>query len=432
MKPIPFFPVFALFLLAGTLFAKAPFERPPIVFFRDGDLSGHVGHDVRVTLRTAVETGGGVLKFDGKRSVCRFSIPWLYPDRPLSASYVVDLAIDRLPEKSGVIAGRPGYHNALGIRPDGKVTFSCFGRDGKTSRQLVSKNSLTPKAFHRIAGTMDCSRNNRTEMTLSIDGVIEAADVLPMPPRHYGRELFLGGIDADGEGNAKSPAACAIRNFYFCGKGLTPGEICALPGAVGKAAYPTMPPVAALDGDGAAKPVFQGSVRREDGAWRFDGKSFAAWKLPDPPESVTMTAAVSIDALPEKNGVIVGRPGFDNVLGVTPDGRVFFNVWNDSRSDSLMIYTRTRLEPGKMYRVTGVAEGRGVETVAALYLNGGEEARDVIAGRIYPYGGAFFAGGIPDGKGGVRSPLGCRLSDCRIFGVAFPPAEAAALTSNPH
>ena len=177
--------------------AKPPFERPPVVFFHNGDISGYVGHDVRVTLRTALEKTGDALKFDGQRSVCRFSIPWLYPDRPLSASYVVDLTLDRLPEKSGVITGRPGFHNALAVRPDGRVTFSCFGRDGKTSRLLISRNPLIPGKRHRVAGTMDCSRDNHTAMKLYIDGALEAADTLPMPPRHYGRELFLGGIDAD-------------------------------------------------------------------------------------------------------------------------------------------------------------------------------------------------------------------------------------------
>ena len=100
-------------VLVGVLSAKEPFERPPIVFFRDGEIGGYVGHDVRVSLRTAVEKTPEGLKFDGSRSICRFSIPWLYPDRPLSASYVVDLKIDRLPEREGVITGRPGYHNAL-------------------------------------------------------------------------------------------------------------------------------------------------------------------------------------------------------------------------------------------------------------------------------------------------------------------------------
>ena len=124
-------------VLVGVLSAKEPFERPPIVFFRDGEIGGYVGHGVRVSLRTAVEKTPEGLKFDGSRSICRFSIPWLYPDRPLSASYVVDLKIDRLPEREGVITGRPGYHNALGILPDGRISFSCFGRDGRTSRRLV-------------------------------------------------------------------------------------------------------------------------------------------------------------------------------------------------------------------------------------------------------------------------------------------------------
>lgn len=30
---------------AGTLAAKPPFERPPVVFFHNGDISGYVGHD---------------------------------------------------------------------------------------------------------------------------------------------------------------------------------------------------------------------------------------------------------------------------------------------------------------------------------------------------------------------------------------------------
>lgn len=82
-----------------------------------------------------------------------------------------------------MIAGRPGFHNALAVRPDGRVTFSCFGRDGKTSRLLISRNPLIPGKRHRVAGTMDCSRDNHTAMKLYIDGALEAADTLPMPPR---------------------------------------------------------------------------------------------------------------------------------------------------------------------------------------------------------------------------------------------------------
>ena len=173
--------------------------------------------------------------------------------------------------------------------------------------------------------------------------------------------------------------------------------------------------------------MFSGNVRRQDGAWHFTGGSTAAWKPGNAPESVTVTAAVQLDALPKQNGVIAGRPGFDNALGVMPDGRVFFNVWNAFRSDSLMIHSKTRLVPGRQYRVTGVAEGRGIETVAVLYVNGQEEARDSIAGPVFPYGGTFFAGGFPDGKGGVRSALDCRIYDCRIYGIALLPEEIAAI-----
>lgn len=427
MKPFTILFIFSLLFISGTLTAKPPFERPPIVFFRDGDITGYVGHDVRVTLNRALEKTGDALKFNGSTSICRFSIPWLYPESPLSASYVVDLAIDRLPERGGVIAGRPGFHNVLALRPDGRVTFSCFGRDNKTSRQLISRNPLTPGKFHRVAGTMDCSRDNQTAMKLYLDGALEAADTLPMPPRPYGRDLFLGAIGTDQAGNPKSPAACTIKNFFFHYKALTLSEICALPGAAGKEAWAAMSPVAALDGSSAAKPVFSGDVRRQDGAWHFTRGATAAWKLDHAPESITVTVALQLDALPKQNGVIAGRPGFDNALGVMPDGRVFFSVWNAFRSDSLSLRSTTRLVPGRQYRITGVAEGRGVETVAALFIDGAEEARDTIAGPIFPYGGTFFSGGFPDGKDGVRSALDCRITDCRIYGIAFSPKEIAAI-----
>lgn len=423
--------VCSMLLGCAAALAKTPFERPPVVFFRNGDISGYVGHDVRVTLRTALEKADRAVKFDGRRSVCRFSIPWLYPDRPLSASYVADLCIDRLPEKGGVIAGRPGYHNALGVRGDGRVTFSCFGRDGKTSRLLVSRTRLVPGRIYRVAGTMDCSRGNSTVMRIYIDGALEAADAMPVPPRHYGRELFVGAVNAGHDGSATLPLACTVRNFFFYYKALTPSEICALPGAEGRSAWPVMAPVASLNGYGSAAPVFQGEVTRQmDGAWRFDGSSAAAWETGGSPESLTVTAAVRLSALPGKNGVIGGRPGYDNALGVAPDGRVFFSVWNACRSDSLMICSRTRLVPGRQHRVTGVAEGRGVETVAVLYVDGQEEARGAVTGSVFPGGGKFFAGGFPDGKGGVRSGLECEISDCRFYGIAFPPEDIAAVEQN--
>lgn len=414
-------------VLVGVLSAKEPFERPPIVFFRDGEIGGYVGHDVRVSLRTAVEKTPEGLKFDGSRSICRFSIPWLYPDRPLSASYVVDLKLDRLPEREGVITGRPGYHNALGILPDGRISFSCFGRDGRTSRRLVSERRLIPGRFHRIAGTMDCSRGNRTEMKLYLDGALERADILPIPPRHYGRELFLGGIEVDRQGNVKLPAPGTVRNFYFYYKGLTASEICALPGAVAKTSWPAMSPVASLDGSGKNAPAFHGAVKREKEGWRFDGASRAEWKPASAPESMTVTARIRVDALPEKDGVIVGRSGFDNVLGIAPDGRFFLSVWNASRTDSVKSFSRTRLVPGRWYRVTGVTEGKGVETVVTLYVDGKKEVQEAIPDRIYPYGKSICAGGLSDGKGGVRGALAGEIADCRVYGIALPAAEIAAM-----
>ncbi len=423
MKHIHLFLFLAAGMLCGTLAAKPAFERPPVVFFNNGNISGYVGHDVRVRLKTAVEKSDNALKFDGNRSVCRFSIPWLYPDMPLSASYVVDCVIDRLPERGGVITGRPGYHNALALRADGKVTFSCFSRDGKSSRQLVSKTALVPGRRYRLAGTLDCSRNNKTEMKLVIDGVVEAKDTLPAPPWRYGRELFLGGVDADRDGNSKHPVACTVENFYFYYRSLSVSDICNLPGEAGKQCLPVLRPAADLK----ASPELHGNITKENGAFVFPGNGYAAWKTQSVPESVTMTAAVKLDRLPEKSGVILARPGFDSALGIAPDGRVFLSVWNDSRTDSLMIFSKTKIEPGREYRLTGVAEGRTVETIVTLYVDGRQECRDAITGRIFPYSGEFFAGGIPDGKGGVRSGLACRLSDCRIFGIALPPEAAAKL-----
>ncbi len=310
------FPIVALLLLAGMVWAKPPFERPPVVFFRDGNLAGSVGHDVRVTLQESLEKTGDAIRFDGVRSLCRFSIPWLYPDKPLSTTYVVDAVIDKLPETGGILAGRPGFHNALGVRADGRVTFSCFGRDGKTGCQAVSKQPLTVGKRHRIAGVMDCSAGNRTRLTLYIDGVPEGSAELPMPPREYGRAVFLGGLGME-QGKAKSPLACTVYHFRFFYKPLNRSEICHLPGAVLQ--YRAL---ASLEGEERA------------------------WKLAEIPDSVTVSAKLSVDQLPRQDGVIAGRPGFDNALGLGSDGRFYFTVWNAARNDSVKIFSTTKAKPG--------------------------------------------------------------------------------------
>ena len=111
--------------------------------------------------------------------------------------------------------------------------------------------------------------------------------------------------------------------------------------------------------------------------------------------------------------------------GRTP--RFFLSVWNASRTDSVKSFSRTRLVPGRWYRVTGVTEGKGVETVVTLYVDGKKEVQEAIPDRIYPYEKSICAGGLSDGKGGVRGALAGEIADCRVYGIALPAAEIAAM-----
>lgn len=408
---------------AFAVCAEYGYDRPPVVRYHSAPLSGYTGyychsciygHDVGIRHKRNVEFTKDGMKFNGKDAVCVFSIPWLYPGRPLSATIVADVTVHEL-GKRGVIAGRAGWDNSIGIREDGKVFFNCFGKSGKNVKELVSSQSIQAGKRYRIAGVLDCSRDNQTYMELYTNGDLVATGILPEPPFDYSREFYVGGIQLKEDGSVRGPLSCTVHELNFFYKDLTRTEICQLGGNIEKRDW------------NAYKPVVEYGKSVPDKEITFNGVTAQFIRMPIICESMTLTAKLKINEIPQKiSGVIAGRPGFDGVLNIRPDGRFAISVWNAEKTDSLNLASKTIAKVGETYRVTAVQHARNVEIVVSLYVNGKLEAQKAIAGKMYPYGKDFCIKGIPS-KDGLRGPLNCELLDCRAWGIAFTPEEAAGL-----
>ncbi len=408
---------------ALTAFAEYGYDRPPIVRYNTSGKEGYAGHlchghciyghDVRISKKQNVETTGDGMTFNGKDSICVFSIPWLYPGTPLSTTIAVDVTVNES-GKRGVIAGRTGWDNSIGVRADGKVFFNCFGRDGKTVKELVSPQAIEVGKRYRIAGVLDCSRDNQTYMELYLNGDLVDADVLPAQPREYSRDFYLGGIAVNNDGSVRGPLACTMHELNFFYKDLTRTEICQLAGTIDKSSW------------NAYKPLVEYGKTIPDKEITADGVTAQFFRMPTAPESMTVTALVKVNEIPKTGGVIAGRPGFDSALNLRSDGRFGISVWNAARTDSLNSPSKTVAKPGETYRVTAVLHSRDVETVVSLFVNGKLETQEAISDKIFPYGKDFCIKGIPD-KQGLRGALNCELVDCRAYGIAFTPEEAAAM-----
>ena len=203
-------------------------ERPPICFFTNGDIDGYVGHDVRLVEKSNVERVKDGVKFNGKNSLVKFAIPWMYPNQVLSVTFVADIRIDAIPAKDGFVVLRPGFDNKLNIRGDGKVTFSIWNYTSQKEAVVESRTRIEAGGKYRLAGVVDCSRDNKTRLSLYIDGRKEGDGELDGPPRPYSQELCLGGVSRDN--TIQCPLACVIYNFWYFYKPLTAEEINALPG----------------------------------------------------------------------------------------------------------------------------------------------------------------------------------------------------------
>ncbi len=234
-------------------------------------------------------------------------------------------------------------------------------------------------------------------------------------PFDYSREIYAGGIHIKKDGSVRNPLACTIHELNFFYKDLTRTEICQLGGNIDKKDW------------NAYKPIVEYGKTVPDKEISFNGITAQFIRMPVICESMTLTAKLKVNEIPQKtSGVIAGRPGFDGVLNIRTDGRFAISVWNAEKTDSLNLASKTIAKVGETYRVTAVQHARNAEIVISLYVNSKLEAREAIAGRMFLYGKDFCIQGIPN-KDGLRGPLDCELLDCRAFGIAFTPEEAAAL-----
>ncbi|MBQ8755712.1 MAG: hypothetical protein IJZ19_11825 [Lentisphaeria bacterium] len=408
----------AALLAAVSVQADYGYDRPPVVRYNTSGKTGYAslichgckyGHDVRINKRsTAKFTPQGIVT-NGK-NIAVFNIPWLYPGMPQSVTFAADVTLHEI--KRGVIVGRTGWDNSLGVRDDGKVFFNLFGRNNQ-GKEIVSKTVLQTGKPYRLAAVLDCSRDNKSYMELYVNGNLEATGVLPCPPREYSRDIYVGGIGYTKNG-IRGGLACTVHELNFFYKDLTRTEICTLAGNIDKSQWTAFKPVVEY---GKTKPV-----REVSG----NGVTASLYKMPEQYESMTYTALVKVNELPGNSATIGGRPGFDNVLLLRKDGKFAISVWNAAKSESLSHPGKTVAKPGETYRVTAVVHNRDVETIVTLFVNGKLEAQQAVAGKIFPYGKELWVKGVP-GNNGLRSSFSGDILEFKAWGIALPFDMAAKL-----
>jgi hypothetical protein len=407
------FTVFCV-LGASVLWAEYnEYERPPIVRYSASQHPQYKGDNVRIWKQQNVEHTAAGMKFNGKNAIFIYEYPWLYPERPLSATISVDVTFHEY--KRGVVAGRNGYDNAIGMTADGRVFFNCFNRSGKKSVELQSKEKVKLNKPYRITGVIDCSRDNDTHFELYINCELVDTGKFAGGPLQYANfderginsRLFqLGGIQLRGDGTVRNPLACTVHEAVFYYKDLNRTEIFRLPGNIDKSSWFAANPVVEYGKDKAGAEFDAKGIKVQ----RFNARGMT-------PESFSITAKVVVPELPEKAGMIVGRPGFDAALCVEPDGRLSMTAWN-TFTNELKIFSKTRVRPGEEFDVKVIVHSRNVETVVSLYVNGELEARNAITGALREYSNEIWFRGIHY-KGEIRRALNCETKDCKVYGVAL-------------
>ena len=405
--------IFTLFTLltAVSLWADYGYDRPPVVRYNTSGKTGYAsqvchgckyGHDVRVSPRTTAKLTPEGIVTNGK-NFALFAIPWLYPGTTHSVTFVADVTVHEI--KRGIIAGRLGWDNSLGIRDDGKAFFNVFAQNGK-GHEIVSKTTIREGVQYRLAAVLDCSRDNQTHMELYVNGNLEATGVMPFPPRSYSHSEFFVGAFPTNNG-VRAGLACTIHelNYYF--KDLTRSEICNIAGNIDKSKWAAFKPVVEYGKTKPAREITDKNV------------TAAQYQTPAVYESMTFTALVKVNEIPKESAIIGGRPGYDNVLLLRPDGRFAISAWNEEKSESLSHPGKTVAKPGETYRVTAVVHNRDVETVVTLYVNGELDGQQAIAGRIYPYGNTLWVRGIENANG-LRNVFNGEVLDFRAWGIALP------------
>ena len=154
---------------------------------------------------------------------------YIYPFTYASVTYVADVTIDALPQgENGAICGRSGWDNAIEVRPDGSLKFSCFSHDGKRAGDVYSKVRLVPGREYRVAGVVDCSSGNETKLRLYVDGELQGEVVaFEGGPWDHPWKIWIGQI-GEKDGKPRLPLDETVRSFWYFHQALTKEEIGAL------------------------------------------------------------------------------------------------------------------------------------------------------------------------------------------------------------
>jgi len=383
------------------------FTRPPVVWFKDGDVSGFAGADELNVFHHAqsqkrgylkaqkVKAVPGALEFNGRDSLCMFRLPWLYPGRPASVTVAVDVTIDDIPPAGCSIAGRSGFDNMLGLRGDGAFTFNCFNR-AKQGATAVSKVKAKKGGRYFLAGVVDCSgTGNQAQLRLYVNGDLAATAVLAGADYPYAGEFYAGGSGFNKDNSVRRPFLGKIHAAALFYAPLSRSELCRYAATPSKTKWNAYLPLATY---------------QKPGKLTLKAKS----------DELTLKMTFTVHKLPKAPVVIAGRPGWHNTLELLPDGRLLWCIWNETHTHRARAYSKTKLRTGSPVSVTATVEKGAVETVITLFVNGKEEGRAAITGLPYPYGTEFWFKGITDYKGGTARPFDGDITSGQLFGIALP------------
>jgi hypothetical protein len=215
---------FLVMALLGLCLGASGAEKSPAVCAVHNGVLDKLSGGSTVVWQNKVVATDGALHFDGKESALQLRLPKTLK----SATFVADLTVPDYPEKDlGGILVRPGFHNMLAVRNDGRFSFSIWGEDKKSSKAIASRTRATPGIRYRVAGVVDCGPDEKTcELTLYVNGTAEASGELPGAPFPYGKDLFVGAGNRSGKW--MRPQKADIINFWVFDRALDGEEITAL------------------------------------------------------------------------------------------------------------------------------------------------------------------------------------------------------------
>ena len=154
---------------------------------------------------------------------------YMYAFTFASVTYVADVTLDSLPKgREAAICGRSGWHNAIFVREDGTLRFTCFDYAGRKSGDVYSKKPIVTGRQYRVAGVVDCSHGNETRLRLYVDGELQGEIVaFEGAPFVYPWKVWVGQVGETG-GKPNLPMDGTVRSFWYFHQPLTKEEIDAL------------------------------------------------------------------------------------------------------------------------------------------------------------------------------------------------------------